>query len=380
MQLFSKKNKVDLPCIIGKDGEYKGKSFVLPEKLRLGRHKDNDVVFKSNTVSGFHAEIQKLDENFEIVDLGSKNRTRVNGRKIFKPIVLSENDTIKIGDISFIFHAPSSKTTVISPKTIAHDSVSAKKNVQLTEQIQHTQKIERKEEVLHTQKISNYNFKPAPSTCPDAQPNSDSSDSAKPLKNDKKNIARKIIIYSICFLLAISLLILLMISPDSKTEPKSKNEQVSMWSWESRLPSINKIWEAYQQDTKQNNPDLEKAITLRNEAEAYYNNISTNPRDALVAYKKCLEAISYIDDDSEMIICSELLLALKLTIENLEKEYNDRAYAALNRKDWKDALVSIKNITQLLNLDNENSESSLAKWYYKKDYQIGKAIEKYNQN
>ncbi len=51
-------------------------------RMSLGRDPGNDVVLDDPNVSRFHAEVIPVDGAFEIVDLGSRNGTRVEGRLV----------------------------------------------------------------------------------------------------------------------------------------------------------------------------------------------------------------------------------------------------------------------------------------------------------
>jgi pSer/pThr/pTyr-binding forkhead associated (FHA) protein len=56
---------------------------VVRGRLRLGRAADNDVVVRDPTVSGHHAElVGGPAAGFDLVDLGSRNGTFVNGRRV----------------------------------------------------------------------------------------------------------------------------------------------------------------------------------------------------------------------------------------------------------------------------------------------------------
>jgi hypothetical protein len=64
----------------------------------LGRLTENDIQCKDTTVSRRHAKIMERNGHFTIVDLGSPNGTRVNGRRISTPFALGPDDEIQIGD------------------------------------------------------------------------------------------------------------------------------------------------------------------------------------------------------------------------------------------------------------------------------------------
>src|SRR5580692_2945886 len=70
--------------------------------LRIGRDPGNDLVVPDLSVSRVHAELRNLgDGRYEIADLGSHNGTFVNGRRIDRPTMVSEQDLIGIGRATF---------------------------------------------------------------------------------------------------------------------------------------------------------------------------------------------------------------------------------------------------------------------------------------
>jgi type VI secretion system protein ImpL len=82
----------------GKRGQVE--SFDL-ERIRIGRHADNDLKFNPDTdreVSGHHAEIVCQGELVTIRDLQSRNGTLVNGRRINQSTTLRDGDTIQFAD------------------------------------------------------------------------------------------------------------------------------------------------------------------------------------------------------------------------------------------------------------------------------------------
>lgn len=77
--------------------------------IRIGRKADNDIFIDDKVVSTEHAIIeavvdrkQKNESVHYIEDLGSTNKTYVNGEEI-KRVRLSNNDTIRIGWVTFKF-------------------------------------------------------------------------------------------------------------------------------------------------------------------------------------------------------------------------------------------------------------------------------------
>jgi ABC-type multidrug transport system ATPase subunit len=70
--------------------------------LRIGRAPESDLVVPDLSVSRVHAELRNLgDGRYEIADLGSHNGTFVNGQRIDRPTMVSEQDLIGIGRATF---------------------------------------------------------------------------------------------------------------------------------------------------------------------------------------------------------------------------------------------------------------------------------------
>jgi len=69
----------------------------------LGRALDNDVVLESNDVSRKHARLEPAGNVLRLVDLGSTNGIRVNGRRVQEHL-LRDGDLIEIGSVQLAFH------------------------------------------------------------------------------------------------------------------------------------------------------------------------------------------------------------------------------------------------------------------------------------
>lgn len=73
------------------------------ERITIGRAEDCTISINHNSVSRVHCEIHSLGEGrFEIVDKGSSNGVRVNGRELKRGIV-EAGDIIELGDVRFRF-------------------------------------------------------------------------------------------------------------------------------------------------------------------------------------------------------------------------------------------------------------------------------------
>jgi pSer/pThr/pTyr-binding forkhead associated (FHA) protein len=84
-------------------GLLSGQSVRLPRKLVIGRAKDCDVQMDSEFVSAHHCALLLDDFTLRLLDLGSKNGTFVNGRKIgTRMTILLHGDYISIGNVNLL--------------------------------------------------------------------------------------------------------------------------------------------------------------------------------------------------------------------------------------------------------------------------------------
>jgi pSer/pThr/pTyr-binding forkhead associated (FHA) protein len=71
--------------------------------LTIGRRKNNDVVIENLAVSGHHAKIDSVGDDFVLIDLQSKNGSFVN-EKIVNTHWLKDGDVINIGKHALAFN------------------------------------------------------------------------------------------------------------------------------------------------------------------------------------------------------------------------------------------------------------------------------------
>lgn len=75
----------------------------------VGRSRDNDLVIADNCISRNHAILQATEEDgFLLIDLGSRNGTFVNERRVSVPISLQDQDLITFGKTKATFHSDQS--------------------------------------------------------------------------------------------------------------------------------------------------------------------------------------------------------------------------------------------------------------------------------
>ncbi len=95
------------------------------ETVVIGRHPDCQVVIEDSSVSRKHAHIVKVDGNFVLEDLDSRNGTSINNQTVHQPTRLNDGDLIKICDEVFMFHMDAIGTARKPRGTIEHPNLLA---------------------------------------------------------------------------------------------------------------------------------------------------------------------------------------------------------------------------------------------------------------
>jgi hypothetical protein len=76
-----------------------GDVFDLRTHATLGRASDNHVVLLDTFVSSYHARLDRLDGEWWLTDLDSRNGTLLNGVPVTKPVPLVDGDVIGLGKV-----------------------------------------------------------------------------------------------------------------------------------------------------------------------------------------------------------------------------------------------------------------------------------------
>jgi DNA-binding response OmpR family regulator len=100
-----KKSVSELPFLVAQMGPLIGRKWAITGELLIGRGEDCDIVIPDRQVSRFHLKlIPHIDKPLEIKDLGSKNGSFLNGKKINESMYIKDGDQIKIALVqNFIF-------------------------------------------------------------------------------------------------------------------------------------------------------------------------------------------------------------------------------------------------------------------------------------
>ncbi len=84
-----------------------GRRFILAtgQSWAIGRGDGCPVLLESRSVSRLHALVQRRGAgDFQLVDLGSRNGSFVNNRRVSLPVALGDRDRLLLGDQELIFH------------------------------------------------------------------------------------------------------------------------------------------------------------------------------------------------------------------------------------------------------------------------------------
>ena len=81
------------------------------DNIRIGRSSDNDLSFPGDmSLSRHHLVLERRDDGWYVEDLGAKNRTTINGRRIEGKTRLASGDRISAGQVVVVFGGTKSST------------------------------------------------------------------------------------------------------------------------------------------------------------------------------------------------------------------------------------------------------------------------------
>src|ERR1051326_9176629 len=100
-----------------------GSQVPLKGSCSIGRSVSNQVAVTDERVSRRHALIQVQGDNeYWLVDFGSRNGTYLNDQRIIQPTRLRHGDRIKVGHAEFAFHQPQSAQGALPKRSEEHTS------------------------------------------------------------------------------------------------------------------------------------------------------------------------------------------------------------------------------------------------------------------
>jgi pSer/pThr/pTyr-binding forkhead associated (FHA) protein len=73
------------------------------DRMTIGRAAGAGLLLDSDEVSRNHATLTRLDDEYTIEDLGSRNGIYLNGLKVHSA-VLRDGDELQLGDVFLLYH------------------------------------------------------------------------------------------------------------------------------------------------------------------------------------------------------------------------------------------------------------------------------------
>lgn len=80
--------------------ELRGVKVTVRGPIIVGRAPGADIVIGASYVSARHARFSLMGNNLFVEDMGSRNGTAVNGRRMTEPVALQNGDVISVGDVA----------------------------------------------------------------------------------------------------------------------------------------------------------------------------------------------------------------------------------------------------------------------------------------
>jgi len=114
----------EYPILIGQTGPLNGHRWVIHQTLMLGRDPSCDVVIPERQVSRYHARLMVSRNGVILEDLGSKNGTYYNGRKLEDPVVLQDSDMVQVALVQSFVYLSSDATMPMESGEVTADQTS----------------------------------------------------------------------------------------------------------------------------------------------------------------------------------------------------------------------------------------------------------------
>jgi adenylate cyclase len=92
----------------------------------VGRSEDNDYVITDRWISRNHAMLQAMDNGeMYLIDLGSRNGSFINGRRVNIPVTLKNGDRLTFGQTELLFQSPTPIDSAANQKVMREFTATA---------------------------------------------------------------------------------------------------------------------------------------------------------------------------------------------------------------------------------------------------------------
>jgi len=113
--------KEDYPVLVAQTGILNGQRWMLNRAVIIGRDASCEVIIADRQISRFHARVMPSSSGIILEDLGSKNGTFCNGKKVDNSLVLQDGDTIQVALVQHFTFLSSDSTLPLSESAFADD-------------------------------------------------------------------------------------------------------------------------------------------------------------------------------------------------------------------------------------------------------------------
>lgn len=111
----------ELPILIAQTGPMNGQRWLLEHAVIIGRDPSCELIINDRQVSRFHARFEPTSQGVFLEDLGSKNGTYCNGRRVDEPLLLKDGDLIQVALVQHFAFLTSDATMPIETDLLPAD-------------------------------------------------------------------------------------------------------------------------------------------------------------------------------------------------------------------------------------------------------------------
>ena len=111
----------ELPILIAQTGPMNGQRWLLEHAVIIGRDPSCELIINDRQVSRFHARFEPTPQGVFLEDLGSKNGTYCNGRRVDEPLLLKDGDLIQVALVQHFAFLSSDATMPIETDLLPAD-------------------------------------------------------------------------------------------------------------------------------------------------------------------------------------------------------------------------------------------------------------------
>jgi hypothetical protein len=120
------KTGAELPVLVGQAGPLNGERWSIDTVLSIGRDAACNVVIPDRQVSRYHARLIPKEEGILLEDLGSKNGTFYEGKRVIDPVFLQDGGLIQVALVQNFVYLSSDATVPLGAGVQPMEAVGGK--------------------------------------------------------------------------------------------------------------------------------------------------------------------------------------------------------------------------------------------------------------